>query len=188
MTKLDLLNSLWEQGHRPPARWNSDYEEKTRDHLYQLLAIDKQYCSEATTSQINKAAELFQKRVIYYWAKTRKEVPFKNKKYFTEEISVEVTPLSDDIPELAPPSSDHQRPSGSYKSFDDKGKSAQFAEVRSVHQQHHPRAILRAAPKAASELGLPQLATAIRKMEKDPEVLPALAIEGMKNTSMYALY
>ena len=71
------------------------------------------------------------------------------------------------------------------ETFQEKGKSGQDKAIAAV-KTHPPEAILKAAPAAASALGKPKLATAIRMMEKDSEVLPAKAISGMKDEdSMY---
>ena len=185
--KFDLFDALCKSGKRPPKNFYSSYESEAKEHLYQLLDINQQQCSESTKDNVARAASLFHKRVIYHWKKVgfRMET-MKKRPYFQENISVEIVPLSVEIPELAPVSG-HQRPSGSYKSFDEKGPSAQALDVAAVHAQHDPAAILRAAPKAASVLGKGQLATAIRKMASKPDVLPGLAIEGMENKSMYYL-
>ena len=105
--------------------------------------------------------------------------------YFLQDIKVEVLPLSEDIPELAAPSTSGTHHSGAYKSFSEKGSSAQTLDIAAVINQHEPDAILRAAPRAASILGQGTFATAIRKIAKDPEVNAKLALDGMKNQSMY---
>ena len=186
--RLDLLLALYNSSHGPPKTVQSEYVEQAKEHLYQLLDINKQQCSESTKDNIGKAAKLFAVRVVYHWKKVGcKMEPMKKRPYFQENIDVEIVPLAVEIPELAASVSGHPRPSGSYKSFPEKGSSAQALDVAAVREQHHPAAILRAAPRAASDLGQPELATAIRKMNSAPDVNPALAIKGMENISMYLL-
>ena len=79
------------------------------------------------------------------------------------------------------------RKPGPYKKFEDKGPRAQFSAVAAVHDQHEAGAILQAAPKAASVLGHAKLATAIRKMTKDPDVHPENALKGMNENSTYCV-
>ena len=101
--------------------------------------------------------------------------------FLMENITIDIVPISHELDPPRPP-----RPSGAYKAFEDKTTSGQAKDIAAVHDNHEPGAILRSAPRAASELGHKKFATAIRKMAKDPEVLPELAIEGMSAKSMYA--
>ena len=185
--KLKLLKTLWENGISLPRKsYNSGFDDEVRKHLFLLLGVDKNECSNATVDSIDKEAVLFQKRVLYHWPKAGFKKPDLEKKdYFLEEITIDVIPIRRDFVPAPPPP---PRASGGYKDFEDKSKSGKAADIAAVHDNHAPGAILQAAPRAASELGHPEFATAIRKMATDPEVLPALAIEGMTKKSMYTHY
>ena len=164
---------------------DSDFEEKVRQKIYLLLKVDEGQCSVTTEENIATEAYDFRKRVRHFWQKkgTSKAILLANP-YFLQDIKVEVLPLSEDIPELAGPSTSGAHHSGAYKPFCAKESSAQSIEIAAV-KQHEPDAILRAAPWAAAQLGLGTFATAIRKIATDPEVNSKLALEGIKNQSMY---
>ena len=188
VTNLEFWNSLCANGIKPPTH-KSSYVERVQKHLWEIFGIERQQCSEATCTDIDKQAVKFCKSAVYNWGKAGSSYPRMEKRAFLLDntISVKVEPISNDIPELAaagPSRSGHQGP---YKTFQEKGKSGQDKAVAAV-KTHPPEAILKAAPAAASALGKPVLATAIRMMEKQPEVLPAKAISGMKDKdSMYNL-
>ena len=176
--KLKLLEKLWEDGFPPNTKWKSEYDQKANELLYDLLGIRKDDCSNSTIDNIDKEVTLFQKRVNYHWGKCGRKKPAMVKRdYFTEKITIEVIPISR---ELNP----HPSPaSGSYKSFEEKGKSVKALLVAEVLQNAEPGAILAAAPRAASLLDKPVLATALRKVIGGQEDLAKLALEGMKNES-----
>ena len=175
-------------GIKPPTS-KVKYRESVQKHLYKELGVERQECSEATCEDIDKQALNFCKSAVYNWGKAGSSYPRMEKREFLLEktISVEVVPISSDIPELAsvgPSRSGHQGP---YKTFQEKSQSGQAKEIAAV-KIHSPEAILKAAPAAASALGHPTLATAIRIMEKQPEVLPAKAISGMKDEDSMYMY
>ena len=95
--------------------------------------------------------------------------------------------MTDDLPEIRGPSTSSGRKPGPYKPFEEKGERAQFLAAAEVLDQHEAGAILQSAPKAASILGHPEHATALRLMNKDPVVHPANALKGMKGTSTYSV-
>ena len=175
-------------GIKPPNH-RSTYVENVNRHLYRELGVERQECSEASCKFIDIQATNFCKSVVKYWEKSGRKYPQmeqRAKQFLLDNISVEVEPISKDIPELADPprSGGHHGP---YKSFQEKSQSGQDKAIAAV-KVHPPEAILRAAPAAASALGKGELATAIRMMEKQPDVLPAKAISGMKDDdSMYYL-
>ena len=107
--------------------------------------------------------------------------------YIFRNFSLKVIPISVDIPELAVPSTSRGRKPGPYKTFEDKGERSKFLAAAEVLDQHEAGAILQSAPKAASILGHPEHATALRLMNKDPVVHPANALKGMKGTSTYSV-
>ena len=72
-------------------------------HLYKELGVERQECSEATYKDIDKQASNFCKSAVYNWSKAGRSYPRMEKRKFLLEktISVEVVPISNDIPELA---------------------------------------------------------------------------------------
>ena len=179
--KLDLLTRLWNDGFNPQKKWTSAYDSAARKIIFQMLGIQEEQCSNSTIDNIVDEVSKFQKSVVYYWKSVgAKRDAMEKKDFFKGKITIEVIPV---LRELAPPPQVH-RPSGGYKSFEEKKRSGQASDIAAV-AEHPPGAILKAAPRAASDLGFPQFATAIRKMATDPEVLPALAMEGMTRKRMH---
>ena len=186
--KLKLFNSLCDSGCKPPKNTKA-YEEKVQEQLYVLLCVDRQECSEATTKAIDREANLFRKSATKHFIKHGSHYErMREGDYLKDHISVEIGHISQDIPELAVSAAGSGRKSGPYKSFEDKSQSGQDKAAAAVRAQHPPGAILKAAPKAASTLGMSEFATAMRLMEKDPENLPAKAISGMTDKRMYSAY
>ena len=183
-----LLFELWERNVFPR---DPNYEHLVLNNLYVLLGLREATCSVKTNEAIASEAHKFRVRVQDLWKKhgSHKNTLF-SKPYFEHDIVIEVVPLSQEIPELAPSTSAAPggRQPGPFKPFEEKGPRAQALMVADVHAKHPPEAILRAAPKAASQLGLPKTATAIRKMAKDHEVNAGLALDGMKDESKQADY
>ena len=180
--KLDFWNSLCAEGIKPPTN-KSSYVENVQKHLWKMLGIGRQECSEATSTFIDKQAVNFCKSAMHAWGKSaRKYERMPQQPFLLGDIIVEVEPVA----ELLGP--DRSRQKGPYKSFQEKSRSGQDKAIAAVKNHNEPEAILKAAPAAASALGKPQLATAIRMMEKQPDVLPAMAISGMKDDSMYTLF
>ena len=179
--KLDLLKKLWESGHKPPIKWDSVYDRKASEFLYQLLGLDKKECSNATIDNIEKEVTSFQKSVLYAWQKCGRKRPAMEKRdVFMQSITIDFVSA---LHELSPPP---VKASGAYKAYEDKKSRAQSYASAEVLEQHEPAAILDAAPRAAKALGHPELATALRQLNADRDVRPGLAIEGMKNECMYA--
>ena len=185
LNKKVLLDLLWEKGSRPG---DSDFEVIVKHQIYLVLGLREATCSNQTNDDIAHEASKFRKSVQGYWKKigSHKDI-LEKKPFFLKDIVVEVVPLSQEIPELAPSTSAGGRKPGPIKPFEEKGPRAQAYMVADVHAQHPPEAVLRAAPKSASQLGLPKTATAIRKMAKDPEVNAGLALDGMKDESKQSL-
>ena len=185
MNKKTLIESLLGPDSGVKIR-DSDFEEKVRHHIYLLLGVDEGQCSVTTKKSVASEAMDFRKRVRHFWQKkAANKAKLLAEPYFLQDIQIEVLPLSEDIPELAGPSTSGAHHSGAYKPFPEKGPRAQSIDIAAVINQHEPEAILRAAPRAASTLGLGTFATAIRKIAKDPEVNSKLALDGIKNKSMY---
>ena len=186
--KLKLFNSLCDSGCKPPKNTKA-YEEQVQEHLYRLLCADRQECSEATTNLIDREANLFRKSATQHYKRHGSHYErMKEGDYLQGYISVEIEHISKDIPELAASVAGSSRQSGPYKSFEDKSKSGQDKAAAAVRAQHPPGAILKAGPKAASTLGMPKLATALRKLEKDPENLAEKALSGMADEQrMYSV-
>ena len=188
VNKKTLLEVLWEKGVRPRDK---DFEVVAKHQLYLLLGLREATCSITTNKDIASEAEKFCVSVRGYWSPkkcgTNKNRLFA-KPYFERDIIIEVIPPSQEIPELAPSNSGNQgRQPGPFKPFEEKGTRAKFAAAAAVRDNHPPGAVLQAAPKAASQLGKAQTATAIRKILKDTDVNAGLALDGTKNESKLVL-
>ena len=179
INRKNLLTDLWDRGVRP---LDKDFEELVKHRLYLLLDLREATCSSATNKSIAAEAAKFRTRVRDIWKRqTKKDVLF-SKPYFLDDIVINIVPIVQENPELAPSTSGGSVP-GPRKPFEElkaRAKSYRAADVRAAHE---PGAILQAAPKAASQLGLGQTASAIRLMQEDPVVNPGLALDGMKNES-----
>ena len=192
--KKVLLDVLWENGVRVR---DSNFEDMAKHHLHELLNLPEGECSGATNDIIAAEALKFRQRVRLFWgpksAKNSRKLGTTKKAlddnpYFQQDIVVEVVPASREtpdppyVPEVVTPA--HKR-SGPYKSYLEKLPDAQRLDRRAVREQHDAHAILEAAPKAATSVGLGTFGKAIKEMAKDPDVNPQLALDGMKNQSMY---
>ena len=183
VNKRTLLETLWEVGARPR---DSDFEEIVKHRIYLILGLREATCSIKTNTDIAHEAQKFCVSVRSYWSPkkcgTNKKLLFA-KPYFNGDIIIEVVPPSQEIPEIAPSTSGSGRKPGPIKPYAEKEKSAKAEMAAAVLSNHEAGAILQAAPRAASQLGQPVLATAIRKMAKNVEVNPGLAVDGMKDES-----
>ena len=186
--KLKLFNSLCDSGCKPPKNTKA-YEEKVQEHLYRLLCVDRQEVSEATAKVIDDEANHFRQSATQHFKRVGNHYErMKAGDYLKGHISVEIQHISEDIPELAPSAAGSGRQPGPYKSFEAKSQSGQDKAAAAVRAQHPPGAILKAAPKAATTLGMSEFASALKLMEKDPKNLPAKAISGMTDERMYSAY
>ena len=186
--KKELLDLLWENNVRVR---DQDFEEKARHHLHELLNLPVEECSIATNEKIANEAMKFRLRLRQFWGTRKAGTPkLGNTKaaldghpYFQQDIEVEVVPVVQEIPDMAPPPIPKR--SGPYKSYSEKLPDAQRLDRAAVRNSHDGWAILDAAPKVATSLGQGIFGKAIKEMAKDLDVNPQLALDGMKNQSMY---
>ena len=183
--KVEIFKKLCGAGILPGNR-SSDYERLVRECIHESRpALNETKCSVSTNLEIAKEAEKLDRLIKYHWKKGHSHKNYVENK-LSGDITIELVPEFHEIPDLAPSTSGGAgRRSGPYKTYEEKGSRAQSLDIAAVRQHHAPGAILGAAPAAASELGEKEMATAFRKIAKDPKVNSELAMEGMKNQSMY---
>ena len=169
----DLFKYLHDQGITPNA---PDYWEQVKDRLRTFFVINLETVSSKSLKEIDDAASKFVRRVKDYWNSSKiarhvSKMPLEGE-FFSKFI--EIVPERTRFVEVPSP----PRASGSRKSFEDKGRSAQFAAAKSVRTAHDDGAILKASYGAAKSMGQNNLAKVIKESAINPEAA-AKAVDGL---------
>ena len=171
----DLFNWLYDNGITPNAQ---DYLEEVTDRLRTFFVINLETVSSKSLEEIDEAAKKFVKRVKEYWrskpvCRHRSKMPLEGE-FFSKFI--EIIPERTQFVQVQVPTP--PRASGSRKSFEDKGRSAQFAAANSVRASHEAGAILKASYGAAKSMGQNNLAKLIKESAINPDAA-AKAVDGL---------
>ena len=149
-----------------------------KDCLRAFFVINLETVSSKTLKEIDDAASKFVRRVKDYWNSSKiarhvSKMPLEGE-FFSKFI--DIVPERTQFVQVQVPSP--PRASGNRKSFEDKGRSAQFAAANSVRSSHEAGAILKASYGAAKSMGQNNLAKLIKESAINPDAA-AKAVDGL---------